>query len=150
MPKTKVKAHRRRGTRGVKGHSRNTPGKKTVPHNRDVILSPKEIASIRKILDKNKLVKDYSIKKGKTLDYLIVDVNYKTEEIDFGAPPGQDHGFRDYAMVFNISKSSGVYDLVAYNSYHFWYDHKFERLYRKKVKKFSTVLKNIEKTTTVD
>ena len=32
MPKTNVKSHKRRGTKGVKKHSRNTPKKKKVLH----------------------------------------------------------------------------------------------------------------------
>ena len=32
MPKTKVKSHKRKGTKGVKKHSRTTPKKKIVPH----------------------------------------------------------------------------------------------------------------------
>lgn len=35
MPRTKVKAHRRKGTKGVKRHSREVPSQKTVPHGID-------------------------------------------------------------------------------------------------------------------
>lgn len=37
MPRTNVIKHSRKGTKGVKSHSRSTPKKKTVPHNTDAI-----------------------------------------------------------------------------------------------------------------
>jgi len=109
-------------------------------------ISPKEVSSIKEIMDKNKLVKDYSIKLNESKDYHIIDVLYKKGSIDFGSGT-HDSGIEDFTIIFNIDYSKGYYDLIAYRSYHFIFNHRFDRLYRKKVKKFSTVLKNIEKTT---
>lgn len=145
MPRTTVKAHPRKGTRGVRGHSRTVKSKREVPSRRDATLSSKEIATIKKILEKEKLVKNYSIKRG-SYDSLDIDVNFKSEEMDFGAPPGQSHEIDDYSIMFNISRPNGMYELTAYESYHFRLRHKFRTIYRKKVKKFSTVAKNIKKS----
>jgi len=125
--------------------ARNIHSKKRAPNNRNIVLSPTEISAIKKVIDKNKLIKNYSIKSSESGDYYIIDVDFKTEEMDFGGGI-PDPDISDFSIIFYLKKFNGRYGLTAYRSYHFRLDHKFDTLYRKKVKRFSTVLKNIDNT----
>lgn len=82
MPNTRVRAHKRRGTSGVRGHSRKTPGSKRVPHSSQSEFSEEKMKRNLKKLQKIK----ESLKHLKKDEYIIT-TQQETIEIKFERYP---------------------------------------------------------------
>ena len=130
MPRTTVKKHTRKGTKGVKSHSRSTPKKKTVPHNQDAIDYDHLALLLRSKIDS---ARDELVYKEKYAEQFNVD--YKDINIKGNIKRVEDKYEVFYITSDRYSSDMGTFTYKYSSSIHREITGKVFRRLRKVIKK---------------